>query len=84
MAKVKDIQLIANLLENLNKVTGIQNIEITNTPDDVEADIGLKIRLKKGYDWIDINHKINDIVWDIFDKTGEYLTVYREFEKGSC
>lgn len=41
MAKVKDIQLIANLLEKLNKTEGIQHIEIVNIPDEVEADIGV-------------------------------------------
>lgn len=81
MAKVKNLELIIDLLEELNKIEGIQNMEIINIPDDVEADIGLKIKLKKGYDWINISHKINDITWDIFEKTGEYLTVYREFDK---
>lgn len=80
MAKIKEIQLITKLLNEISKIKGIENIELINIPDDVEADLGLRIKLKNNYDWIDVNHKISDILWALFEKTGEYITVYREFD----
>ncbi|ACN98946.1 hypothetical protein SULAZ_1170 [Sulfurihydrogenibium azorense Az-Fu1] len=80
MAKIKEIQLITKLLNELIKIKGIENIELINIPDDVEADVGLRIRLRNNYDWIEVNHKISDIIWALFEKTGEYITVYREFD----
>lgn len=80
MAKIKEIQLITKLLNEISKIKGIENVELINIPDDVEADLGLRIKLKNNYDWIDVNHKISDILWALFEKTGEYITVYREFD----
>ncbi len=81
MATVKNIALITELLDKISNLKEIEDIEIINIPDDVEADIGLKIKLKKGYDWLDVQHKINDIIWEIFEAKGELLAVYEEFEE---
>ena len=81
MATVKNIALITKLLDKVSNLKEVEDMEIINIPDDVEADIGLKIKLKKGYDWLDVQHKINDIIWEIFEDKGELLAVYEEFEK---
>ena len=81
MATVKNIALITELLDKVSNLKEVEDMEIINIPDDVEADIGLKIKLKKGYDWLDVQHKINNIIWEIFEDKGELLAVYKEFEK---
>ncbi len=81
MATVKNIALITELLDKVSNLKEVEDMEIINIPDDVEADIGLKIKLKKGYDWLDVQHKINDIIWEIFEDKGELLAVYEEFEE---
>ncbi len=81
MATVKNIALITELLDKVSKLKEVEDMEIINIPDDVEADIGLKIKLKKGYDWLDVQHKINDIIWEIFEDKGELLAVYEEFKE---
>lgn len=80
MAKLKDIELIADYLQKIKNIKGIEDIQIINIPDDVEADIGIRIKLKKGYRWQEILDKLNDIAWDLFEKKGELLAVYKEFE----
>ncbi|HHG74529.1 MAG TPA: hypothetical protein ENK22_05745 [Persephonella sp.] len=81
MATVKNIALITELLDKVSSLKEVEDMEIINIPDDVEADIGLKIKLKKDYDWLDVQHKINDIIWEIFEDKGELLAVYEEFEE---
>jgi len=80
MAKLKEIETIASYLSRIKNVEGIENIEIINVPDDVEADIGIKIKLKKGYLWQDVLGHLNDIEWDLYEKEGELLAVYKKFE----
>ena len=75
------INKVTKLLNKVSNLKEIKDMEIINIPDDVEADIGLKIKLKKGYDWLDVQHKINDIIWEIFEDKGELLAVYKEFEE---
>ena len=79
MAKLKEVETIANYLHKIRNIKGIENIEIINIPDDVEADIGLKIKLKNGYSWQEILDKLNDIAWELYEKEGELLAVYKEF-----
>ncbi|WP_293447347.1 hypothetical protein [Persephonella sp.] len=81
MATVKNIILITEFLDKVSNLKEVEDRKIINIPDDVEADIGLKIKLKKGYDWLDVQHKINDIIWEIFENKGELLAVYEEFEE---
>lgn len=80
MARLKEVETIANYLHKIRNIKGIENIEIINIPDDVEADIGLKIKLKNGYSWQEILDKLNDIAWELYEKEGELLAVYKEFE----
>ncbi len=81
LATVKNIALITELLDKVSNLKEVEDMEIINIPDDVEADIGLKIKLKKGYDWLDVQHKINDIIWEIFEDKRELLAVYEEFKE---
>jgi len=80
MAKLREIEIIANYLSTIKNIKGIENVEIINVPDDVEADIGIKIKLKKGYLWQDVLNQLNDIEWELYEKEGELLAVYKEFE----
>lgn len=80
MAKIKDVSVLTGILEDVSNIDGIEKLEIIDVPEDVSADIGIKIKLKKDYSWIDINHKINDLSWNIFEKIGEYPFIYREYE----
>ena len=80
MAKVKDAFIVAEILKNISSIDGIEKVEIIDIPENADADIGIKIKVKKGYDWIGINHKISDLSWDVFEKTGEYPFIYREYE----
>ena len=79
MAKLKEIETIANYLSQIKNIEGIENIEITNIPEDVDADIGIKIRLKKGYSWQEVLNQLNDIEWDLYEREGELLSIYKEF-----
>ena len=81
MAKVKDITILTKLLNEISKINGIKKIELIDIPNDTEADIGIKIWLEEGYDWLDINHKINDLLWNIFEKTENYPVIYREYSE---
>ena len=80
MAKIKDVSVLTKILEDISNIDGIEKLEIMDIPEDVSADIGIKMKIKKNYSWIDINHKINDLSWNIFEKIGEYPFIYREYE----
>ena len=79
MAKLKEIETIANYLSQIKNIEGIENIEITNISEDVDADIGIKIRLKKGYPRQEVLNQLNDIEWELYEREGELLSVYKEF-----
>ncbi len=41
------INKVTKLLNKVSNLKEVEDMEIINIPDDVEADIGLKIKLKK-------------------------------------
>ena len=51
-----------------------------NIPEDVEADIGIKITLKNPKDRYQIIEKLNDVEWEVYNKTGVLPVIYWEFE----
>ena len=44
---MKNITLITEFLDKVSNLKEVEDMEIINIPDYVEADIGLKIKLKK-------------------------------------
>ena len=68
MAKLKEIELIADYLHAIQNIENIEKIEIINIPEDVDADIGLIIKLKNKNKWNVVLDRLNDIAWDLFEK----------------
>ncbi len=80
MAIVKEIQYIGELLEKIGNIQEIESAEIINIPEDVDADIGLKIKPKNIKDRYKILEKLNELEWEVYDKYGVLPTIYWEFE----
>ncbi|WP_456392206.1 hypothetical protein [Persephonella sp.] len=80
MGKVRNVELLAELLKRLKDLECISSVEVVNIPEDVEADIGLKMWVEPGCKWQDVLEKVNDIIWELFEETGELLAVYKDFE----
>ncbi len=80
MAIVKEIQYIGELLEKIGNIQEIESAEIINIPEDVDADIGLKIKPKNIKDRYQILEKLNELEWEVYDKYGVLPTIYWEFE----
>ena len=81
MARLKRIELIANYLQVIKNLKYIEGIEIIDIPDNVEADIGIRIKPKEGCSWQYILNQLNNIEWELYKKEGELLAVYKEFEE---
>lgn len=77
---MRNIDLIIKLLNETSKINEIEDIELINIPEDVDADIGLKIKPKNIKDRYKILEKLNDLEWEIYDKSGVLPTIYWEFE----
>jgi len=77
---MRNIDLIIKLLNEVSKMNEIEDIELINIPEDVDADVGLKIKPKDIKDRYKILEKLNDLEWEIYDKTGNLPTIYWEFE----
>ena len=80
MAIVKEIKQIGKLLEKIGNIPEIEKAEVINIPEDVEADVGIKIIPKNPKDRYKIIEKLNDLEWEIYDKTGSLPVIYWEFE----
>jgi len=80
MAVIKEIKYIGRLLEKIGNIPAIEKAEVINIPENVEADIGIKITPKNLKDRYKIIEKLNDLEWEIYDKTGSLPVIYWEFE----
>ncbi|RUM46518.1 MAG: hypothetical protein DSY47_07915 [Hydrogenothermus sp.] len=80
MARLKEIELIADYLQAIKNIENIEKVEIINIPEDVDADIGIKIKLKDKNKWNIVLDKLNDIAWELFENKDELLAIYKEFE----
>ena len=78
---MRNIDLIIQLLNEISKINEIEDIELINIPEDVDADIGLKKKPKDIKDRYKILEKLNDLKWGIYDKLGVFLTIYWEFDE---
>ncbi|WP_029523126.1 hypothetical protein [Persephonella sp. KM09-Lau-8] len=79
MATVREIKYIREILKKIDSIREIEKAEIIEIPEDVEADIGLKIKPKNSKDRYKILEKLNDLEWEIYDKYGVLPTIYWEF-----
>ena len=80
MAIVKEIKYIGELLEKVGNIHEIEKAEVINIPEDVEADIGIKIIPKNIKDRYKIIEELNNLEWDIYEKTGYLPVIYWEFK----
>jgi hypothetical protein len=72
-----------DILKSLLKLPFVADAEITEPPSDVDADIGvlIKIKDKKSSDGLLAAEMISDLQWKIFDETGELPAIYWNWEK---
>jgi len=77
---MRNIDLIIKLLNEISKMNEIEDIELINIPEDVDATIGLKIKPKGIKDRYKILEKLNELEWEIYDKSGVLPTIYWEFD----
>ena len=80
MAAVREIKYIGEILKKIDSISEIEKAEIIEVPEDVEADIGLKIKPKTPRDRYKILEEINNLEWEIYDKYGVLPTIYWEFD----
>ena len=73
---MRNIDLIIKLLNEVSKMNEIENIELINIPEDVDADVGLKIKPKDIKDRYKILEKLNDLKWEIYETSGVLPTIY--------
>jgi len=71
------------ILKNLLKLPFVSDVEVTEPPPDVDADLGvlIKIKDKKSSDGLLVAEMISDLQWKIFDETGELPAIYWNWEK---
>ena len=73
---MRNIDLIIKLLNEISKINEIEDIEFINIPEDVDADIGLKVKPKDVKDRYKILEKLNDLEWKIYETSGILPTIY--------
>ncbi len=77
---MRNIDLIIKLLNEVSKMNEIEDIELINVPEDVDAYVGLKIKPKDIKDRYKILEKLNDLEWETYEKSGVLPTIYWEFD----
>ncbi len=75
------------VLEKVKKLPFVEDVEIlTELPEDVEADLGIRVKLTKGADKYPVGRMIseilNEISWKEFESSGRYPAVYWENASG--
>ncbi len=73
----------SDILEKIKKLPPVEDIEIlTELPEDVEADLGIRVKLTKDADKYPVGRIIskvlNEISWREFESSGRYPAVYWE------
>jgi len=66
------------ILSRLKTLPFVSDLEIINPPDNVEADLGvlIKVRNKTSSDGLTVSGIISDMQWKVFDETGELPGIY--------
>jgi len=83
LATIKEIKYLGELIKKIGNISEIEEAEIINIPEDVDADIGLKIKPKNLKNRYKILEKLNDLEWEIYNATGNLPTIYWEFDYSS-
>ena len=73
--------MVTEVLEKIKELPFVEDVEIlTELPDDVEADLGIRIKLTKDADKYPvgriISEVLNEISWKEFENSGRYPAVY--------
>ncbi len=71
---------IGKLLEKIGNIPEIKKAEVINIPEDVEADVGIKITPKNLKDRYKIIERLNDLEWEVYEETSSLPVIYWEFE----
>ncbi|OQX01716.1 MAG: hypothetical protein BWK80_59330 [Desulfobacteraceae bacterium IS3] len=66
------------ILKSLKNLPFVSDLEIIKPPDDVEADLGIliKVRNKISSDGLTVSGIISDFQWKVFDETGDLPGIY--------
>jgi len=78
MEKTIELSNYLKILEEVNNLPEIERAEIIEPPDDTEADISLRLKLKPNVNKWDVQEKIQKIRWK-YSKEYEPITLYLEF-----
>ncbi len=71
------------ILKSLGKLPFVTDVEITALPADVEADVGVLIRVKdkKSSDGLMVADVISDLQWKFFDESNELPAIFWDWER---
>ena len=75
------VELISEVLEKIKELPFVEDVEIlTELPEDVEADLGIRVKLTKNADKYPVGRIIskilNEISWKEFESSGRYPAIY--------
>ena len=77
------VEWTSEVLEKIKELPFVEDVEIlTELPEDVEADLGIRVKLTKDADKYPVGRIIskvlNEISWREFESSGRYPAVYWE------
>jgi len=78
MGKTIELSNYLKILEEINNLPEIEKAEIIEPPEDTEADISLRLKLKPNVNKWDVQEKIQKIRWK-YSTEYEPITLYLEF-----
>ncbi|WP_457627511.1 hypothetical protein [Persephonella sp.] len=78
MGKTIELSNYLKLLEEVNNLPEIEKVEIIDPPEDTEADISLRLKLKPNVNRWSVRGKIQKIRWK-YSREYEPITLYLEF-----
>lgn len=78
------VEWTCEVLEKIKELPFVEDVEIlTELPEDVEVDLGIRVKLTKDAGKYPVSRIIpeilNDISWREFESSGKYQPVYWEF-----
>jgi len=78
------VEWVSEVLEKIRELPFVEDVEIlTELSEDVEADLGIRIKLTEDADKYPagriVSKVLNDISWREFESSGRYPAVYWEF-----
>ncbi len=78
MGKTIELSNYLKILEEVNNLPEIEKAEIIEPPEDTEADISLRLKLKPNANKWNVQEKIQKIRWK-YSNEYEPITLYLEF-----